>query len=82
MEAAAAGSDTAPHAGESADARMTAAAIKRGVCLTSRSRPLRPDDLQRFDYIIGMDNKNLRAMEARNPSFYLPGDCSRVSNAW
>ena len=37
-------------------------AQKRGVVLTSRSRPLRPVDLSRFDYIIGMDPKNIRAI--------------------
>ena len=31
-----------------------AAAAERGVCLTSLSRPLRPKDLQSFDYILGM----------------------------
>ena len=37
-------------------------AKKRGVILTSRSRPLRPLDLSQFDYIIGMDPKNISAM--------------------
>lgn len=41
---------------------MTAAAQQRGVILTSQSRPLRPDDLSTFDYIVGMDQKNLQAM--------------------
>lgn len=36
------------------------AAIKRGVRLTSRSRPLQPSDLNRFDFIIGMDPRNVR----------------------
>ena len=44
---------------------MTAAASKRGVILTSKSRPLRPEDLSTFDYIIGMDPKNLDAMRVR-----------------
>jgi protein-tyrosine-phosphatase len=39
------------------------AAKKRGVLLTSRSRPLEPVDLSKFDYIIGMDAKNLRAIK-------------------
>lgn len=43
---------------------MTAAAKQRGVILTSQSRPLRADDFSQFDYIIGMDPKNLRAMQA------------------
>ncbi|PRW18373.1 low molecular weight phosphotyrosine phosphatase [Chlorella sorokiniana] len=41
---------------------MTATARKRGVNLTSRSRPLRPQDLTEFDYIIGMDDSNLAAI--------------------
>ena len=41
---------------------MAAAAIERGVRLTSRSRPLQPADLAKFDYIIGMDQKNIRAI--------------------
>ncbi|KXZ41418.1 hypothetical protein GPECTOR_480g417 [Gonium pectorale] len=50
------------HEGDFADSRMTITARKRGVMLTSRSRPLQPLDLSRFDYIIGMDAKNLRAI--------------------
>ncbi len=42
---------------------MTAAAAKRGVCLTSLSRPLRPSDFQRFDYILAMDFSNKAAIE-------------------
>lgn len=42
---------------------MTATAMKRGVILTSRSRPLDPVDLTRFDYIIGMDPKNTLAIK-------------------
>jgi hypothetical protein len=41
------------HEGEEADSRMTAAASRRGVVLTSRSRPLQPLDLSHFQYIIG-----------------------------
>jgi protein-tyrosine phosphatase len=36
------------------------AAKRRGVHLTSRSRPLVPLDWTRFQYIIGMDSKNQR----------------------
>lgn len=32
---------------------MTRVAAKRGVKLTSRSRPLKPKDLAEFDYVIG-----------------------------
>eukprot|EP00667_Euglena_gracilis_P016430 EG_transcript_17183 len=47
------------HEGECADSRMQKAAAERGIRLTSRSRPLRPQDLEHFDYIIGMDQSNL-----------------------
>lgn len=59
-------------AGEDADPRMTAAAKQRGVILTSKSRPLKPDDLERFDYIIGMDPKNLKAMKVSLAPLLLP----------
>ena len=41
---------------------MTAAASKRGVKLTSRSRPLRPDDLTEFGTICCMDDANVQAV--------------------
>ncbi|KAG2447974.1 hypothetical protein HYH02_007003 [Chlamydomonas schloesseri] len=50
------------HEGDPADSRMTLTARKRGVLLTSRSRPLAPLDFSRFDYIVGMDAKNIRAI--------------------
>lgn len=50
------------HEGDAADPRMTAAASKRGVRLTSRSRPLQPSDFKRFKYIVGMDANNMRAI--------------------
>ncbi|KIZ03283.1 protein-tyrosine phosphatase [Monoraphidium neglectum] len=50
------------HEGDESDPRMTAAAIKRGVRLTSRSRPLRPEDFRRFQYVVGMDANNIRAI--------------------
>ncbi len=33
--------------------------------LTSRSRPLTPQDLTSFDYVIGMDASNLAAIHVR-----------------
>lgn len=41
------------HEGDASDPRMLEAARKRGVYLTSRSRPLVPEDFSKFDYIIG-----------------------------
>lgn len=46
-----------------ADPRMRRAAEQRQVYLTSRSRPLTPQDLSTFDYIIGMDAKNVADMQ-------------------
>jgi protein-tyrosine phosphatase len=56
------------HEGDDADSRMTAAASRRGVNLTSKSRPLEPQDFTNFQYIVGMDPANMRAMEVRDPS--------------
>lgn len=53
----------AHHEGNPADERMTAAAKKRDIHLTSRSRPLKPDDFTNFDYIIGMDHENSKAIK-------------------
>eukprot|EP00200_Dunaliella_tertiolecta_P002975 CAMPEP_0202352388 /NCGR_PEP_ID=MMETSP1126-20121109/8605_1 /ASSEMBLY_ACC=CAM_ASM_000457 /TAXON_ID=3047 /ORGANISM="Dunaliella tertiolecta, Strain CCMP1320" /LENGTH=196 /DNA_ID=CAMNT_0048944599 /DNA_START=200 /DNA_END=790 /DNA_ORIENTATION=+ len=50
------------HEGEDADRRMAAIAKQRGVILTSKSRPLQPLDLDCFDYIIGMEGKNMKEM--------------------
>lgn len=51
------------HEGDPADSRMTGAAAARGVTLTSISRPLCPEDLERFDHIIGMDTSNITAIK-------------------
>jgi protein-tyrosine-phosphatase len=42
--------------------RMQSHAIRRGINLTSRSRPLTPADLSTFDLILGMDPKNIAAI--------------------
>jgi protein-tyrosine phosphatase len=47
------------HEGEPADPRMQIHAKKRGYNLTSVSRPVKPEDFDKFDYIIGMDNGNV-----------------------
>lgn len=48
-----------------ADSRMRQAAARRDMQLTSRSRPLTPQDLTSFDYVIGMDASNLAAIQVR-----------------
>lgn len=49
------------HSGDPADRRMQSHAIKRGYNLTSLSRKFNPHtDFDYFDYIIGMDDENMR----------------------
>ncbi|MCT0229347.1 low molecular weight phosphotyrosine protein phosphatase [Synechococcus sp. CS-1324] len=50
------------HQGQPADARMRAAATRRGITLPSRARQIERADLLRFDHILTMDNDNLRAV--------------------
>jgi protein-tyrosine phosphatase len=47
------------HAGKPADARMRAAAERRGIELLSRSREITEQDLEHFDLVIAMDRENL-----------------------
>jgi len=48
------------HAGDPPDRRTVAAARRRGYELASlRARQIRPEDLQRFDYVLAMDRANL-----------------------
>lgn len=51
------------HEGGPADERMIEAAAKREFAITSLSRPLSPEDMQKFDYIIGMDFENQAAIQ-------------------
>lgn len=51
------------HEGGPADNRMMETAAKRNFDITSTSRPLRPEDLQKFDYILGMDFENQAAIQ-------------------
>lgn len=56
------------HSGARADSRMRAAAAGRGYSLDSIARQVRPEDFDRFDYIIAMDRDNrdhLEAMQSR-----------------
>lgn len=56
------------HEGELPDSRMRAAARRRGYELTHRSRPVRPEDYDRFDLIVAMDDSNLAKLTARAPT--------------
>lgn len=51
------------HEGESSDPRMKQAASKRGINITSYSRPLNTQDFDRFQYVVGMDQSNLKAID-------------------
>ncbi|XP_020595287.1 uncharacterized protein LOC110035394 [Phalaenopsis equestris] len=46
------------HEGNPADSRMRAAAKKRGIEVTSISRPVQPSDFRVFDLILAMDMQN------------------------
>jgi len=50
------------HEGDEADGRMRLAANRRNINITSISRPLKPEDIVSFDYIIAMDESNVRAI--------------------
>ena len=50
------------HVGELPDKRMRAAALRRGIELTSRSRIVVPKDFSRFDLVVAMDRSNLREL--------------------
>jgi len=53
------------HSGEHADLRMQKHALNRGYKLTSLSRQVKPDsDFDRFDMIIGMDDQNIKDLNA------------------
>ncbi len=56
------------HEGEPADVRMQKHAAKRGLTLTSVSRPVIPEkDFKRFDYIVAMDRENLEELKQMAP---------------
>ncbi|KAL8484196.1 hypothetical protein ACS0TY_026773 [Phlomoides rotata] len=46
------------HEGNQADPRMRAASKKRGIEITSISRPIKPSDFRDFDLILAMDERN------------------------
>jgi len=57
------------HIGEQPDARASAAALNRGVDLSSqKARRVSPDDFERFDYVLAMDNDNYEILAASCPS--------------
>ena len=57
------------HIGKGADLRATQAALTRGYDLSSlRARQAIADDFRQFDYILAMDNANLRDLRKLAPS--------------
>ncbi len=56
------------HQGELPDPRMRTHAIKRGYNLVSRSRPVKGDDFDNFDLILGMDDRNINDLRELAPS--------------
>lgn len=51
------------HEGGPPDERMQAAAERRGIVVDGASRPLHPDDFDRFDMIVAMDDSNLENID-------------------
>ncbi len=59
------------HVGESPDRRAIAAAERRGIEMAGISaRRVADDDFERFDYIIAMDEENLRRLREKSPSHH------------
>ncbi len=59
------------HIGAAPDVRAQAAAAKRGYDLsTLRARQVVAEDFQRFDYVLAMDEANLRILQKMCPQQY------------
>lgn len=52
------------HVGRKADSRMREAASNRGIVIESRARQIKLDDFDRFDFILTMDNSNLKDVKS------------------
>lgn len=52
------------HEGDRADGRMRWHAERRGYSISHRSRPIDSADFENFDYIIGMDDQNIRTLQS------------------
>jgi protein-tyrosine phosphatase len=55
------------HVGSPPDARATAAARTRGIVLDGAARQVLPEDFERFDLLVAMDERNLRDLRALAP---------------
>jgi protein-tyrosine phosphatase len=47
------------HEGDLPDPRMRKAAAQRGYALDHRARQVQPEDFERFDYVLAMDDRNM-----------------------
>jgi len=57
------------HIGDRPDERASAAALQRGIDLSSQqARRVSPDDFDRFDYVLAMDRDNYEILAASCPS--------------
>ena len=63
------------HRGELADGRMRSHAQSRGYTLNHRSRPVVKDDFDRFNWIIGMDDQNIRGLKLLTSN---PGHVAKI----
>ncbi|CAI5746046.1 unnamed protein product [Peronospora destructor] len=70
------------HEGDRPDSRMTKEVHKRGYSMTSRSRPLKQQDIDTFDYIICMDNNNKAAVLEAAESLGWCSNETRVPDPW
>ena len=75
------------HRGELADGRMRSHARARGYTLNHRSRPVVKEDFDNFDWIVGMDDQNIRGLKQLTSNslhlakIHLITDFSRKMNA-
>jgi protein-tyrosine phosphatase len=59
------------HVGEAPDARALTAARRRGIDISHlRARSVVPDDFERFDLILAMDEENLHELKRRAQAAY------------
>jgi protein-tyrosine phosphatase len=59
------------HIGEAPDARARSAASRRGIDISQlRARQIAPQDFERFDLVLVMDEDNLRELKARSQRQY------------
>lgn len=66
------------HQGEPADARMIMHSKRRGYDLTSISRAFVPEDFNKFDLVVAMDDKNFFDLKEMLPSEDLEAKLVRI----